>query len=588
MADRVDYYFRQRVTEAELDLAFTLLEKADRDLAADLGVYGVIGGGVPAPHSPVPDLTVDLTAPARAYDNLGQRMFFGTGQTVDCAVDLVGIPTDVATAGNERWLGVFLRFKRLLSDPRTDGNSQQVLFRRDESFELVVRQAPEGPLGAAPKPALQADELLLCDVRRRPGQTQIIAVDIDTSRRQAFIFAQGTSVAVSTGTWSILQPLVGTVQAALDEVDDELRDHFTAAGRRHAASAIDYTPHGFVAANNVQAAVDELIDDLVTGASGSSGATRVGVDAAAGTPNALSAGTVKAQLAALLGFVNAHVSATSGAHNASAIAATVHSFITGTNVQSQLQQIVSALTSTASPSGASRIGVVDSAGQLNGADVESALAELVSAFSADHQRGNETTPGQHKTIRQPNLGGSKALLWDSLGTGGASARFRVYADTTSIWFTMNASWTGSAWTRDSTGASAGGFRFSGADFETFYQPSGTGTFTTWARRWRLPMASTTNSAFELSGPTQEEGRLGAAWSNTANSTQTVAAGGSSTFRSRFAATPSSITLSVNYFTVINTTPQIVAATRDGFGYFGYRSLTAGQWAYWMGTYTASA
>ncbi len=152
MADRVDFYFRQRVTEAELDLAFALLEKADRDLAADLNIYGIVSGAVPAPHAPVPDLTVDLTAPARAYDNLGQRMFFGTGQTVDCAVDLVGIPTDVATVGNERWLGIFLRFKRLLSDPRTDGNSQQVFFRRDESFELVVRQAPEGAIGVAPKP----------------------------------------------------------------------------------------------------------------------------------------------------------------------------------------------------------------------------------------------------------------------------------------------------------------------------------------------------------------------------------------------------------------------------------------------------
>ena len=231
MADRVDFYFRQRVTEAELDLAFALLEKADRDLAADLNIYGIVSGAVPAPHSPVPDLTVDLTAPARAYDNLGQRMFFGTGQTVDCAVDLVGIPTDVATVGNERWLGIFLRFKRQLSDPRTDGNSQQVFFRRDESFELVVRQAPEGAIGVAPKPALQADELLLCDVRRRPGQTQILVADLDTSRRQAFIFAQGTSVAVTTGTWSILQPLAATVQAAFDEADAELRDHFTAVAR---------------------------------------------------------------------------------------------------------------------------------------------------------------------------------------------------------------------------------------------------------------------------------------------------------------------------------------------------------------------
>ena len=128
MADRTDFHFRQKVTEAELDLAFELLEKADRNLAADIGVYGIISGAEPTPHSPVPDLTIDLTAPGRAYDNLGQRIFFGTGQVVDCAVDFAGIPTEVPSAGQERWLGIFLKFDRLLSDPRTDGNSQQVFF----------------------------------------------------------------------------------------------------------------------------------------------------------------------------------------------------------------------------------------------------------------------------------------------------------------------------------------------------------------------------------------------------------------------------------------------------------------------------
>ena len=123
MADRTDFHFRQKVTEAELDLAFELLEKVDRNLAADLGIYGIISGAAPTQHSPVPDLTIDLTAPARAYDNLGQRIFFGTGQVVDCSVDHAGIPTEVPVAGQERWIGVFLRFDRLLSDPRTDGNS---------------------------------------------------------------------------------------------------------------------------------------------------------------------------------------------------------------------------------------------------------------------------------------------------------------------------------------------------------------------------------------------------------------------------------------------------------------------------------
>ena len=587
MADRVDFYFRQRVTEAELDLAFALLEKADRDLAADLNIYGVIAGAVPAPHAPVPDLTIDLTAPARAYDNLGQRMFFGTGQTVDCAVDLVGIPTDVATAGNERWLGVFLRFKRQLSDPRTDGNSQQVFFRRDESFELVVRQAPEGAIGVAPKPALQADELLICDVRRRPGQTQILVTDLDTSRRQAFIFAQGTSVAVTTGTWSILQPLAATVQAALDETDAELRDHFTAAARRHAATAIDFTPHGFVGAGNVQAAVDELIDDLSTGAVGSSGASRVGVDAAAGAPNALPAGSVKSQLAQLLGFLNTHVSAPTVAHNASAIATMAHTFLNGTNVQSQLQELTAALMSTSAQSGASRIGIADNAGQVDALNVEGALAEVLSALGADHLRGNEANPGQHKTIRQPPMDGTKALLWDAQGLGTSGGRFRVYADGDSVWFTMNAEWTGSGWARDAD-IGAAGFRFSTYDFEFLCQGYGAGVFSSWERRWRLPMWSTVNSGFEMAGPVQEVGRIGAAWTNADAASRTIAAGGAVTFRNRFPATPSSVTFLVNYFTVENVAPTVVAATRDGFGFYGYRTLNAAQWAFWMGTYTATA
>ena len=634
MADRVDFYFRQRVTEAELDLAFALLEKADRDLAADLNIYGIVSGAVPAPHSPVPDLTVDLTAPGRAYDNLGQRMFFGTGQTVDCAVDLVGIPTDVATVGNERWLGIFLRFKRQLSDPRTDGNSQQVFFRRDESFELVVRQAPEGAIGVAPKPALQADELLLCDVRRRPGQTQILVADLDTSRRQAFIFAQGTSVAVTTGTWSILQPLAATVQAAFDEADAELRDHFTAVARRHAATAIDYAPHGFVGAGNVQAAVDELIDDLATGAVGSSGASRVGVDAAAGAPNALPAGSVKSQLAQLLGFLNTHVSAPTGAHNAAAIAATPHNNVAGTNVQAQLQEIVTDLIATgASAPGvglvgvdaiagaptaiaagtlraalvtllgglnghvnqasgahaASAVSVADSGNNLTAANGETALAEILDAVEGDHFRGNESNAGQHRSIRQPPLGGTKSLILDSNASGSAATHLRIYADGSSIWFTLNASWDGAQWVRDAGGTFCGAFRFARNEIEFLHEDSFAATFTTWTRTWRLPMSSTVNSAFELTGTVREVGRVGMEWSNADSATRSLASGGSVTFRNRFPATPSSITFSaLNTSSGFSGSPSTYFADRDGFGFFSYQTMAGTSTVWWFGTYTAIA
>ena len=552
---------------------------------------------------------------------------------MDCAVDLVGIPTDVATVGNERWLGIFLRFKRQLSEPRTDGNSQQVFFRRDESFELVVRQAPEGAIGVAPKPALQADELLLCDVRRRPGQTQILVADLDTSRRQAFIFAQGTSVAVTTGTWSILQPLAATVQAALDEADAELRDHFTAVARRHAATAIDYAPHGFVGAGNVQAAVDELIDDLATGAVGSSGATRVGVDAAAGAPNALPAGSVKSQLAQLLGFLNTHVSAPTGAHNAAAIAATPHNNVAGTNVQSQLQEIVTDLVATgaASPGAglvgvdaiagaptaiaagtlraalvtllsglnghvnqasgahaASAVSVADSGNNLNAANVETALAEILDALEGDHFKGNEANAGQHRSIRIPPLGGTKALILDSNAAGTSATRLRIYADTDQVWFTFNASWDGTQWVRDASGTYCGGLRLARYFVEFIHEDSFAATFTTWTRTWRLPMSNTVNSAFEMTGTVRETGRLGMEFTNPYNATRTVAGGGGVTFRNRFPAAPSSITLSVNSSGGFTGTPSTAYADRDGFGFWSYQSLAAAATAYWFGSYTAVA
>jgi len=322
MADRLDFYFRQRVNEAELDLAFEQLERADRNLAADIGLRGVVTGAEAIPHAPLPDLTIDLVAPARAYDQAGQRIAFGVDQSVDCSVDHAGLPTEVPAAGEERWLGVFLRFERLLSDERTDGNSRRVFFRRDESFAIVVRQGPAAAAGSAPKVALQPDELLVCDVLRREGQTQILAADIDASRREAFVFASGDAVQIRSGLWRTLVPLLNTAQAALDEVDAELTAHFAGTARRHGAAHVDITRHRLLQGGTVESAVHGIVTDLASVRGGASGATRVGVDGVAGRPNALAPGTVRTQLGQLLGFVNAHESATSGAHSARAISTT--------------------------------------------------------------------------------------------------------------------------------------------------------------------------------------------------------------------------------------------------------------------------
>jgi hypothetical protein len=674
MADRLDYYFRQRVTEAELDLGFELLEKADRNLAADIGVYGIVSGAEPAPHSPVADLTIDLTAPGRAYDHIGQRIFFGTGQRVDCSVDLSGIPTEVTVAGKERWLAVFIRFDRLLSDPRTDGNSQQVYFRRDETFEFVVRQGAEGNVGAAAKVPLQEDELLVCDVLRSHGQTQIQGGDIDTARRQAFIFATGDAVQIVSGLWSVLSPATETVQSALDSADAVLDGHFDGTANKHPAAHVTYTPHGFVGASNVQAAIDEVVDDLSSATAGTPGASKVGADAVAGTPNALPAGSVDGQLSQLLAWLNSHVGAAAGAHAASAISAAVHSYIAGTSVQAQLQEIVSTLLAqTAGTPGASRIGadavtgtpnalaagtvdaqlatllgnvnshitnatgahaasavsvadagniitathvegalqevvgnlnahvadtsdahdasaisVADAGGNLNASDVEAALAEVVDAFEDDHYRSNETNAGQHRTIHQPALGGSKALLLDSNASGAAATHLRIYADTDSVWFTLNASWNGSAWARDSTLYNSAAFRFGRNSLEFLHDFNNEATFTTWDRSWNLPMSSTVNSAFELTGSVRETGRLGIETHNTYNATRNMAMGGANTFRSRFPATPSSITFAQTTAYNFTGTPSLYDADRDGFGFYSYQNVASNSTIYWFGTYTAVA
>lgn len=391
MADRTDFHFRQRVTEAELDLAFELLEKADRDIAADLGIFGIISGAVPSEHQPVPDLSIDLTSPTRAYDHLGQRIFFGTDQTVGCSADLVGIPTEVTTPGRERWIGVFLRFERQLSDPRTDGNSQRVYFRRDESFEIVVRQAPEAAVGTASKVVLQDDELLICDVRLEHGQTQIFDSDIDVSRRQAFIFAAGDAVEIESGLWAVLAPAIETAQAALDSVDSVLAGHFDGSAHRHEAQHITSSPHGFIGAATVQDALEELVDDLGASTLGSPGSRRVGADAAPGMPNSLASGTVDQQLSQLLAWLNAHQTALSGAHAASAISANPHNYLTSTTVQAQLQELVDDLQSDHRDVGASQIGdgaIVDSPRSLGAGSVRAQLDELLGHVN-DHSTGGD-------------------------------------------------------------------------------------------------------------------------------------------------------------------------------------------------------
>ena len=250
MADRRDFYFHQRVTEGELDAAFDGVEQATWDLAKDIGVTGIISGAVPTQSDP-PDLTIQLTGPAKGHDGYGRRLYIGTETEVDCSVDENGVSTAVAAPGNERYLSVFMEFDRLLSDERVDGASQQVYFIRNETTNVIVRQGAEAAAGAAVTPDLDDDLILICDVLLAHGDTQILDAAIETDRRQAFVIYTADQISADTAAHTRISG--DTVQEALDAadaalvVDDgRLDDHVDGTGERHDADHIDLDTGGFV------------------------------------------------------------------------------------------------------------------------------------------------------------------------------------------------------------------------------------------------------------------------------------------------------------------------------------------------------
>ena len=113
--DRNDYYFRQKVTEAELDDGFDKVEAAIQQSINDQGFVGSFQGGFMSEKSGTPNLSVDLSAPFVAYDQQGRRIAFAAIENVDITLDENGVSTVVATPGNEKIISLFAEFDRALT-----------------------------------------------------------------------------------------------------------------------------------------------------------------------------------------------------------------------------------------------------------------------------------------------------------------------------------------------------------------------------------------------------------------------------------------------------------------------------------------
>lgn len=304
MADRLNYYFRQKVTEAELDLGFEALENADRNMILDLGQVGIVKGMAVTQRGAGANLSVDVGAGV-VYDKLGQRIQFSSTQNVDVSVDENNVSTSVAGAGNQKKISVFVKFRRVLTDPRTDGNSATVYFSEAEGFEFIVRQSAEG---VAPSPsAIDTEAILLCDITRAFGQTTIVNANIDTStsgarREDALKYVGATHTLRRGQLLDAFKDVVDWIGVA----DNALIAHLNDTIDAHDASAISYlgSPNWAdataVTSNNVEAALDEIVSDLAA----NTGSARIGHTGGAGVFVSLSTGGLATAIGQLHTYVD--------------------------------------------------------------------------------------------------------------------------------------------------------------------------------------------------------------------------------------------------------------------------------------------
>ena len=93
--DRLDYYFRQLVTEGELDLGFDQVQERIEQAAVDTAFDGFATGGLPFESAPAA-LTYEMPNGGVGYSPEGKRIEWPTTETVDLSQDDLGAPTAIA------------------------------------------------------------------------------------------------------------------------------------------------------------------------------------------------------------------------------------------------------------------------------------------------------------------------------------------------------------------------------------------------------------------------------------------------------------------------------------------------------------
>lgn len=348
-----DWYFKQLVSQGDMDEAFDWVEEAEHAAADDMGMVGVMSAGDGTENAP-PDLSVVVAGPIIAYDKAGQRIYDATAtQLVDCTTDEYGVATSVAAPGNEKWVSVFIKATRRLEDPEIDGNNNEVYTRQYEDTEIFVRQSAEAAIGAAVRPPLLAGAILLFDLYRINGQVSFQNADFDRTRREDWLRFVGASLGtISHGT---AHDAVADLYAIVDAIAAAFPFAFVSTWFGPAAVSGAAPP-----VTTVQEALDAVVYDLAQAAPAAGGALLVGAQDSGAFPGGFvtpwAAASVQAALMSLGTNLDGHIGGAPPAHPASSITFTPYSWLASVQVQNAIQEIVDDLADATAAGGATRIG----------------------------------------------------------------------------------------------------------------------------------------------------------------------------------------------------------------------------------------
>jgi len=508
MALRFNSFYKQVVTEAELDAMLDGLEAADWALGEDWALTGIISGGAVTAETPS-SLNIAIGGPFLAYTPEGKRLYVSAvATTKDCSTDVNGAST-LPTLNLERYLLLVAAFDRALSNQRTDGNGDPIWYQRDESVTFEIIQGSEAAVGAAVPPTVPSARTVLKIIKLTnvAGVIEISGSDlfdeVSTTRRDDWLYYNyslhfgvdkqyGTPSEALQFLFGYLDTLTATQVAKANPPDwtggaawkiahgstaDDMLDSLVnnlasqaTGGGAHLLGIYDCAAWHDTTANaagSLFTRVNGIITDLVNAA----GSDRIGAAAyAPGGAYSISAGSVQDQLQGLLTSINSHVATGGGDHAASVITYTpgvnwygggTTGDIAATDVQAAISEIVTDLVATASStnSGTARIG--GNQFTANGAIGANSISVLASSLVAQLEaictymvdcvyRGSVV--GDAQTVNCDYLPGTSAL-WDlgttllgwkdlwltgeiQLANSAVKTKYRVFPPMSSMWMNL--------------------------------------------------------------------------------------------------------------------------------------------------------